>query len=415
MKHIIKKLHARQIIDSRSSPTIEVDIVLESGARGRAAVPAGASTGETEAVEKRDEEANYYHGRGVKNAVTTATNVIAPKIINQELDQEALDLLLINLDGTDNKNKLGANTILAVSLAFAQAQATAQQIPLYKLFLKEQSIVPPRAMFNILNGGAHTNNGLAFQEFMVMPKLDSWANNLRCGVEIYNSLKKILETKNYSTAVGDEGGFSPHLENNRQALDLILTAGQKAGYRPEIDFELTLDIAANSFFKEGQYQTDNQKLDRLNFIDQLIDTATTYPIYSIEDPLVENDLEGFAILNQKLANQTIIIGDDLTVTSAVKIKEAAENQAISGVIIKPNQIGTVTETIKAVYTAKKHNLQTIVSHRSGETEDISIAHLAIGLQAPLIKFGAPARGERTAKYNEISRIIEQNDLNNFNI
>jgi len=408
-RSIIEKIIAREIIDSRAVPTVEAEVILTTGSRGRASVPAGASTGQEEAAELRDGDSKRFNGLGVTQAVSKIETVISEALVGVELDQSHLDQLLIELDGTANKHRLGANATLAVSLAFAQAISDQQQI---KLFTYLAQLIPnkgsvlnlPRPMFNILNGGAHADNSLTFQEFMIVPQGDSLKENLRCGVEIYHQLKNLLRENRLQTTVGDEGGFAPNLTGNRHALELIVQAGQMAGYQNGSDFRISLDIAGNELKQGDLYLFDRQVLEAKNYTDQLITLAQDFSLLSIEDPFHEQDRQDFYNLGQALQDQTLIIGDDLLVTNPDKIAQASQEKLVNGVIIKPNQIGTVTETLQAVTVAFDNQLTPIVSHRSGETEDVSIAHLAVAVQAPLVKFGAPARGERTAKYNELLRI-----------
>lgn len=405
----IKNLLARQIIDSRANPTIEVDVVLEDGSFGRASVPSGASTGDKEAKEIRDGDPEQYGGMGVVNAVQIVEEDIFENLVNRSFTQEELDQTLIELDGTEDKNHLGANSILAVSLAYAKALAFNAGVPLHihvgQKFLKYEEM--PRAMFNILNGGAHADNGLSFQEFMIVPQRYNFHEDMRCGVEIYHSLKRLLKEKGLTTSVGDEGGFAPVLETNEEALEIILEAGLNAGYVSGKDFWLSLDIAANEIEKEGKYLHDGEMLKKDDFTSKLVKLSERFPILSIEDPFHEDDRESFIKLNKLIGEEVIIVGDDYLVTNSSKIEEASKEKSVGGVIIKPNQTGTVTEALTATVTALKNKLLPIFSHRSGETEDVAIAHLAVASRVPLVKFGAPARGERTAKYNELLRIEEE--------
>ncbi len=414
LNSVIEKVTACEIIDSRAQPTVEASITLNDGAYGRAAVPSGASSGYREARELRDNDPKRYDGAGVGWAVDNITRYITPHLEGRTWRQRDLDSSLISLDGTVNKENLGANAMLAVSLAFAHASARSYDRHLFEHFndaLSPESSFRfnhglPRPMFNILNGGAHADSGLSFQEFMVVPVFQPFSRSLRCGVEIYNSLKILLKERGYLTSIGDEGGFAPNLESNEQALELLMEAGERAGYRPGEDFLLSLDIAANEIHQDGHYQHNGHYLTREDFVNALIDLSSRYPIYSIEDPLFEEDVEGFAWLNQATGDKILIVGDDYLVTNPELITNASRNDSAGGVIIKLNQIGTVTETLEALVATYQGNMVPIVSHRSGETEDVSIAHLAFGTAAPLVKFGAPARGERTAKYNELIRIEE---------
>lgn len=405
----INKIYARQIIDSRATPTVEAEVVLSDGSFGRAAVPSGASTGLTEAKEIRDEDQQIYKGKSVTKAVENIREEINNQLYNRSFEQKELDETLIELDGTDDKSRLGANALLAVSLAFAKASAAHRAITLYGYLSENFESIKrmPRPMFNILNGGAHADNGLSFQEFMVVPNKDSFTDSLQCGVEIYQSLKEILRERDLATSVGDEGGFAPLLNSNEEALDIILEAGQRAGYSAGEDYQLSLDIAANEIIHEGRYLHNGHYLERDAFIEKLIKLSDDYPLLSIEDPLEENDRPGFSSINKAVYQKTMIVGDDLLVTNPQKIYDSCKEGSAGGVIIKPNQIGTVTEALSAVRAAYASEIVPIISHRSGETEDVSIAHIAVGTAAPFVKFGAPARGERTSKYNELLRIEEE--------
>ena len=409
MKTEIKTIHARQILDSRANPTVEAEVVFNDGSFGRASAPSGASTGATEAKELRDEDMELYIGKGVMKAVFNINGEINAGLSGKNLNQEELDGVLMELDGTEDKSRLGANAMLAVSLAFAKASAAHISTTLYSHLGQGFHDISnmPRPMFNILNGGAHADSGLSFQEFMVVPKRDSFNESLRCGVEIYHSLKKLLIENGLKTSVGDEGGFAPAIETNDRALELIREAGDRIGYRAGDDYEMSLDIAANEIKEGDRYLYNGGFLDRDSFINEIISLSERFPILSIEDPLEENDEEGFIKLNDAIGNRVIIVGDDFLVTDPVRIHEAHERGSAGGAIIKPNQIGTVTETLTAIRTANASDIKTVVSHRSGETEDVAIAHLAVGTNSTFVKFGAPARGERTAKYNELLRIEEE--------
>ncbi len=405
----IKNIKARQIIDSRAVPTIETDIELEDGSMGRAAVPSGASTGETEAKELRDEDLKNYNGKGVSLAIEYTEGKIKDSIVNKSFTQKELDEKLIEIDGTTNKSHLGANTILALSLSYSVSLANHKKIPLY-LHLKEEfaeSKSMPKPMFNILNGGVHADSGLSFQEFMIVPSKETFSGSLKCGVEIYQSLKKLLNKKGLKTSVGDEGGFAPTLEKNEEALELIIEASENIGYIAGEDYELALDIAANEISKEEKYLYNGEYLEKSVFISKIKDLTDKYPMISIEDPLNEKDKEGFININQLIGDKVTIVGDDFLVTDPEKIEKSGQEKSTKGVIIKPNQIGTLTETLTAIKTAFYSGISPIVSHRSGETEDVSISHIAVAANVPMIKFGAPARGERTAKYNELLRIEEE--------
>lgn len=413
----IKNLIARQIIDSRANPTVEADILLEDGSFGRASVPSGASTGDKEAKEIRDNDPEQYRGMGVVNAVEIIEEDIFEHLVNRSFTQEELDQDLIDFDGTKDKSRLGANAILAVSLAYSKALAYNANVPLHlyigQKFLEYEEM--PRAMFNILNGGAHADNGLSFQEFMIVPQKNNFHEDTRCAVEIYHSLKNILKEKGLTTSVGDEGGFAPVLEKNETALEIIEEAGLDAGYVSGKDFWLSLDIAANEINKENKYLHNGEMLEKEEFVSEIVNLSENFPILSIEDPFHEDDRESFIKLNKLIGEKVIIVGDDYLVTDPQKIERAAKEKSVGGVIIKPNQIGTVTEALMATTVAMKNKLLPIFSHRSGETEDVGIAHLAVASRAPLVKFGAPARGERTAKYNELLRIEEEMLANRLNL
>ena len=409
MSQEIKDIKARQVIDSRANPTIEVEVWLVDGSFGRTAVPSGASTGATEAKELRDENPEVYNGKGVLRAIEYANGEIKDMVVGKSFAQEELDRSLIDLDGTDDKSRLGANTILAVSLAFAKSMANHKNIPLYAHLNDnpEKKVSIPRPMFNILNGGAHADSGLSFQEFMVVPKKENFSESLRCGVEIYHSLKDLLIENELKTSVGDEGGFSPTLKKNEEALRLIIKASERIGYTAGEDYTLALDIAANEIHSEGKYLYDEEYIEKDAFIYKIKDLADRYPISSIEDPLFEDDKEGFIYINQLIGDGVTIIGDDFLVTDPEKIKASGQEKSTGGTIIKPNQIGTLTETLEAIKASFSSNLSPVVSHRSGETEDVCISHIAVATGVPMVKFGAPARGERTAKYNELLRIEEE--------
>jgi enolase len=403
----IKNIKAREILDSRGNPTVEVDVILENGILGRAAVPSGASTGEREAVELRDNDKNRYMGLGVLKAVDNVNNIIKPALINQDsLDQQAIDQIMINLDGTDNKSKLGANAILGVSIANLKATAIDQNIPLYRYFNNEISL--PKPMMNILNGGVHADNGLDFQEFMIIPQASSFKKRLQIGSEVFHNLKKVLKEKGLSTNVGDEGGFAPNLNTHKEALEAIVTAIKKAGYIPGQDVSLALDAAASEFYKDGYYYLsgENKKLTTDQLIDYFDNLISEFPIISIEDPVDENDWKGFQKITQKLGNKIQLVGDDLFVTNKKYLKQGIDMKAGNAILIKLNQIGTITETIDTINLAKQNNYKTIISHRSGETEDTTIASLAVALNLGQIKTGSLSRTDRICKYNELLRIEE---------
>ncbi len=407
----IASLRAREILDSRGSPTVEVEATLESGASGRAAVPSGASTGKREAVELRDGDPRRFGGRGVLSAVKNVTEVIAPEVKGLDpYDQAGVDRALIALDGTPNKSALGANALLGVSLAVARAAASEAGLPLYLYLGGEGAGLLPVPLMNVLNGGAHADNGLDIQEFMVVPAGAScFSEALRMGVEVFQSLRALLRNKGLSTAVGDEGGFAPALGSNAAALDFLLMAVERAGYRPGEDLFLALDVAASELFKGGRYHLKADGVERTSeemiaFYESLLGH---YPLCSIEDGLAEDDWEGWVSLTRALGSRVQLVGDDLFVTNPAIIRQGIERGAANAVLIKVNQIGTLTETLAAVDLAKRGGYGTVISHRSGETEDSFIADLAVAVNAGQIKTGSLARGERTAKYNQLLRIEEE--------
>ena len=406
----IENVKGRQILDSRGNPTVEVDIVLSNGLVGRASVPSGASTGKYEAVELRDGFKSY-HGKGVTKAIDNIDNDIKNIILGRSpLEQTKIDNDLISLDGTSNKNKLGANAILGVSMAVARAGAVSLNQPLYKYIGGLSSKVMPVPLMNIINGGAHANNLLDIQEFMIMPvNFERFSDALRAGVEVFHNLKKILDDKNYSTSVGDEGGFAPKIDDPKIALDLISKSIEVSGYRVGEDVFVALDAAASEFYKKNKYiLNDNNKLLTT---DELIDywggLIKNYPIISIEDPFDEDDINGFAKFTNLYGKNLQIVGDDLFVTSEKKLSEGIQKQAGNSILIKLNQVGTLTETLDTISKAKKHNFNTIISHRSGETEDNFISDLCVGINAGQIKTGSLSRSDRTSKYNQLLRIEEQ--------
>ncbi len=404
----IKNILAREIIDSRSTPTVEAEVYLEDGFLGRAASPSGASTGGFEAFELRD-NGPAYSGQGVSRAVSQINVEIKEKLVGGNYDQESLDQTLCDLDGNDNKKRLGANATLAVSLAFARAAASESNLHLFKYLsrLLNRKPVMPDGLFNLINGGMHADNQISFQEFMIIPRLkESWKENLRCSVEIYNSLKKELTDNNYSTAVGDEGGFAPRLGGNKEALGFLMKAIEKSGYEPGRDVVLGLDVAANEIKKGDSYFVDTKEYTAPELNDYYLDLIKEFPIFSIEDPFSEDDTESFRNLTSEVGKEIKIVGDDLFVTNVSRLDVGIKEGLANAVIIKPNQIGTLSETLQTLKTAFDHDIVPIISHRSGETEDVFISHLAVGSGAPFIKSGAPARGERTAKYNELIRIEE---------
>ena len=406
----IENVKGRQILDSRGNPTVEVDIVLSNGLVGSASVPSGASTGKYEAVELRDGFKSY-HGKGVTKAIDNIDNDIKNIILGRSpLEQTKIDNDLISLDGTSNKNKLGANAILGVSMAVARAGAVSLNQPLYKYIGGLSSKVMPVPLMNIINGGAHANNLLDIQEFMIMPvNFERFSDALRAGAEIFHNLKKILDNKNYSTSVGDEGGFAPKIDDPKIALDLISKSIEVSGYRVGEDIFVALDAAASEFYKKNKYILNDKK--KLLTTDELIDywggLIKNYPIISIEDPFDEDDINGFAKFTNLYGKNLQIVGDDLFVTSEKKLSEGIQKQAGNSILIKLNQVGTLTETLDTISKAKKHNFNTIISHRSGETEDNFISDLCVGINAGQIKTGSLSRSDRTSKYNQLLRIEEQ--------
>lgn len=406
-------VHARQVLDSRGNPTIEVDIVTENGGFGRAIVPSGASTGMHEAHELRDNETGFYMGKSVLKAVENVNTTIAEEIQGMDvLWQSRIDKLLIELDGTDNKSKLGANAILGVSMAVAIAAAQETGLPLFRYLGGSNAHILPVPLMNILNGGAHADNSVDFQEFMIVPlNADNFANALRMGVEVFHSLKAVLKSKKYSTSVGDEGGFAPHLKSNEEAIEVILQAIEKAGYKPGVDIYIALDLAASEFYlpEENVYyfkKSTKEKLTSSEMVDYLADWVKRYPIVSIEDGLAEDDWEGWQKLTERLGDKIQIVGDDIFVTNIQRLKKGIEMKVANSILIKLNQIGTVTETMDAVRLAHSYGYTSIISHRSGETEDTTIADLAVALNTGLIKTGSACRSERIAKYNQLLRIEE---------
>ncbi|PIE75214.1 MAG: phosphopyruvate hydratase [Deltaproteobacteria bacterium] len=402
---------AREILDSRGNPTIEVDILLESGAFGRAAVPSGASTGTREALELRDKDENRYLGKGVSKAVENVNSIIADAIIGLDAaEQRALDKVLIELDGTENKSKFGANAILGVSLAASRAAADAHGLPLYKYIGGITAHVLPVPMMNIINGGAHAANNLDIQEFMIIPAgASSFSEALRMGAEVFHNLKKILKSKGYNTAVGDEGGFAPDLSSNREALELVSEAVLKAGYKPGTDIVLALDCASSEFYENGKYLLagENKELGAEELVGYYEDLVENFPVVSIEDGLAEDDWNGWAVLTEKLGNKVQLVGDDLFVTNPAILEKGINKNIANSILVKVNQIGTLTETLDAISMAKNAGYTTVISHRSGETEDSFIADLAVGVSGLQIKTGSLSRSDRTAKYNQLLRIEEE--------
>lgn len=406
----IKEIKARQIFDSRSNPTVEAEVTLENGFKGRGAVPSGASTGAYEAVELRD-GGTEYGGKGVTQAVANVNTVINELLAGKEAaDIHEIDRIMIEADGTNNKSKLGANATLAVSIACVKAAAAAHRMPLYEFIGGINAAVLPVPMMNILNGGAHADNNIDIQEFMIMPfGANSFAHAMQMGTEIYSSLKKLLKERNMQTAVGDEGGFAPNLESDEQALDLLCDAIAKAGYKPDEEVKIAIDAAASEWCKNGSYI--QPKSGRTMTSDGLVNyfekLSGKYPIFSIEDPLAEDDFDGFKKITEKIGDKVQIVGDDLFVTNRERLRKGIDSSAANAILIKPNQIGSISETIETIRLAKNNLYRTVMSHRSGETEDNTIADLAVALGCGQIKTGAPARSDRVAKYNQLLRIEEQ--------
>jgi enolase len=407
----IVDVHARQILDSRGNPTVEVDVTLEDGSMGRAAVPSGASTGAHEAVELRDGDKSRWGGKGVQKAVDSVNGEIIDAVVGREAEEQSeIDALLIALDGTENKGRLGANAILGVSLATAKAAADALGSPLYRYVGGVSADLLPVPMMNIINGGAHADNPIDFQEFMIMPVgAESFSEALRCGAEIFHALKSALHSAGLSTSVGDEGGFAPNIASAREALDLILRAVESAGYRAGSDVLLALDCAATEFFKGGKYELEGEgrSLSSEEMAAYLAELADAYPIASIEDGMGEDDMDGWRILTGEIGDRVQLVGDDLFVTNEKRLAQGIENGLANSILVKVNQIGTLTETINAVRLAQTSGYTTVMSHRSGETEDSTIADLAVALSCGQIKTGSLSRSDRTAKYNQLLRIEEE--------
>lgn len=411
----IKDIRAREILDSRGNPTIEADVTLADGTMGRAAAPSGASTGSREALELRDGDLSRYMGRGVKKAVANVNSQIRSALMNTDVtEQQRIDDAMIALDGTDNKDSLGANAMLAVSLAAAKAAAKSQSLPLHQYIanLRNQtSLTMPVPMMNILNGGEHADNTVDIQEFMIEPVgFDSFSEALRAGTEIFHSLKSVLKSQGLNTAVGDEGGFAPNLRSNEEAITVIMQAIEQVGYTAGNEIHLALDCAASEFYKNGKYilaGEGNKSFDSQGFSDYLVGLARQYPIISIEDGLDESDWDGWKYLTEQIGNKVQLVGDDLFVTNPAILQEGIDKQIANAILIKFNQIGTLSETLDAIYLAKKNGYATIISHRSGETEDSTIADLAVGTAAGQIKTGSLCRSDRVAKYNQLLRIEQQ--------
>jgi enolase len=406
---LIEAVGAREILDSRGNPTIEVEVLLEDGIVARAAVPSGASTGAFEAYELRDGDKKRYGGKGVQKAVSAVLDTIGPAIEGFDAtDQRLIDAAMIQLDGTDNKKKLGANAILGVSLAVAKAAADSADLPLFRYVGGPNAHTLPVPLLNIINGGSHADNDIDVQEFMIVPLgAESFSEALRWGVETYHSLKSLLQSKGLSTGLGDEGGFAPNLSSNREALDLIATAIEQAGFTLGRDIALATDVAATEFYRDGAYHFEGKQLSALELTAYFADLAANYPLVSIEDPLQEDDWEGYQHFTAELGNKVQIVGDDLFVTNPVRLQKGLDLSAANSILVKVNQIGTLTETLDAVALAQRAGYTAILSHRSGETEDTTIADLAVATDAGQIKTGAPARSERVAKYNQLLRIAEE--------
>ena len=401
---------AREILDSRGNPTVEADVMLESGVMGRAAVPSGASTGSREAIELRDGDSSRYLGKGVTKAVENVNTEISEAIIGLDAEEQAfVDKAMLELDGTDNKSRLGANAILAVSMAVAKAAAEEAGLPLYRYFGGSGPMSMPVPMMNVINGGAHANNNLDIQEFMILPVgAKSFREALRCGAEVFHHLKKLVDKNGYPTTVGDEGGFAPNVSGNDEAIELILKAIETAGYTPGQDVVLGLDCASSEFYKDGKYVLASEKLELSSqgFADYLATLADRYPIISIEDGMAEGDWDGWKLLTDKLGKKVQIVGDDLFVTNPRILKEGIQKGIANAILVKINQIGSLTETFAAVEMAKRAGYTNVISHRSGETEDSTIADIAVGLNAGQIKTGSLSRSDRIAKYNQLLRIEE---------
>ncbi|BCW62257.1 MULTISPECIES: phosphopyruvate hydratase [Micrococcaceae] len=408
---LIDAIHAREILDSRGNPTVEVEVLLSDGQIGRAAVPSGASTGEHEAVELRDGDKGRYLGKGVQKAVDAVIDEISPALIGFDAtDQRSIDQAMIDLDGTPNKGKLGANAILGVSLAVANAAAASADLPLYKYLGGPNAHVLPVPLMNILNGGSHADSDVDIQEFMIAPiGAETFSEGLRWGVEVYHNLKAVLQEKGLSTGLGDEGGFAPNLPSNRAALDLITEAIKNAGYTPGTDIALALDVASSEFYKDGAYQFEGKALSATEMSAYYAELVADYPLVSIEDPLDENDWEGWKTLTDTIGDKVQLVGDDLFVTNPVRLQQGIDAATANSLLVKVNQIGSLTETLDAVSLAQRSGYTTITSHRSGETEDTTIADIAVATNAGQIKTGAPARSERVAKYNQLLRIEEELD------
>lgn len=404
----IEEISALEILDSRGNPTVEVTVLLSNGAAGRAAVPSGASTGTFEAAELRDQDKGRYHGKGVLKAIQNINEVISKSLLGANaIEQTAIDQELIALDGTENKSKLGANAMLAVSLAVAKAAAASIGMPLFRYVGGVSAAVLPVPLMNILNGGKHAEDGVDFQEFMIVPVgAANFAESLRMGVEVYHSLKSVLHSRGLNTGVGDEGGFAPSLKSNEEALELIVSAIEKTGYKAGTDIALALDPASSEFFSKGKYDLakEGRNLSREEMVDYYVGLCDKYPIVSIEDGVAEEDWDAWKLMSDKLGHRIQLVGDDLFVTNTQRLQRGIDTGVANSILIKPNQIGTLTETLDAINLAKENGYSCVMSHRSGETEDFTIADLAVATNVGQIKTGAPCRSERTAKYNQLLRI-----------
>ena len=410
----IKDVIGREILDSRGNPTVEVDVILENGIVGRAAVPSGASTGVREALEMRDGGTRYM-GKGVLNAVSHVNNELRNLVIGMDAsNQKELDYAMIELDGTETKSNLGANAILGISIAALKASSIESGMPLYK-YIGNGTLLP-KPMMNIINGGCHASNNLDFQEFMIIPNRDTIKERLRVGAEVFHTLKKVLNEKGYSTGVGDEGGFAPNLNSNTEGFELIIEAIKRAGYTPGVDVNLAIDVAASEFYEEGKYvlKGENRVLTTEELIEFYEKLTTKYPIISIEDPVDENDWEGFKLITERLGNKVQLVGDDLFVTNKKCLQKGIEIGAGNAILLKVNQIGTITETLETIELARSNGYKTVISHRSGETEDTTIADLAVGLNLGQIKTGSMSRTDRICKYNQLIRIEEEIGRNTKN-
>ena len=407
----IEAIGAREILDSRGNPTVEVEVVLEDGTFERAAVPSGASTGAFEAVERRDGDKGRYQGKGVQDAVDAVNEIIAPELIDEDAsDQRRIDEIMIELDGTPNKGKLGANAILGVSLAVAKAAAESAGLPLYRYLGGPNAHILPVPMMNILNGGSHADTNVDIQEFMIAPLgAPTFRDALRWGAEVYHTLKAVIKERGLSTGLGDEGGFAPNLSSNAAALDLIIEAIEKAGFKPGTDVALALDVASSEFFKDGLYQFEGEGRSTDYMVSYYEKLIRDYPLVSIEDPLSEDEWDAWAALTAEIGNRVQLVGDDLFVTNPERLRKGIELHAANALLVKVNQIGSLTETLDAVEEAHRNGYRTMTSHRSGETEDTTIADLAVATNSGQIKTGAPARSERVAKYNQLLRIEEDLD------